>query len=943
MSVESVGDERHQRNMSRYNYAFGDILESVPLLTVSVVVVVVCSVALLSYKWMERSSAAPLLATKKKATETRATRKSATANTNSDAIRRKRDFLDRSGDDYGYRHTPAGFIDTWRTKELPTLLPPVEQQRTHPATTEEESSCEVYLDYAGAALPWKSQLERRSRSSDVVAGVLANPHSTGPAAARTARHMEQVQKRVLDWLDAHPGRLAGIQRDKTRSQSNQNAQVDDPERHPGYEILFTSGATQAMHIVAERTAWKGKCQHCGRSSQFVCPVEAHTSLIGMRGCVSAKGASFHCLPSAQLVAELNNDESPLWQKTNSQPCPYCPSQVPNLLALPLECNFGGQRTAFSQTWTKGLSQLGRPWWSLLDIAKAVSTGPISLRRENPDFCTLSFYKVFGAPTGIGCLLVKRSILNEWLGEARSTEHFYNGGGSVDLLLPKQNITIPRSSPSLLSSLNSGTCHFRGIVELSHGFDTVDQLGMAAIRQHTSSLSRELFRRFRRLRHANNSPVVEFYGGWSSEIAPKMTDVGPTLAFNILRPDRSYVGFNEVAKLAALNRPCPLQLRVGCFCNPGACQQALKIDEDRVLENHRKTGHVCGDDIDIIDGWPTGAVRVSFGKDSAWEDLDALVTFVQRMFVATGSKLDTSWDNSPRQVVVREQYIFPIKSCAAQRVPAWMMESFTFKLAYDREFALVDSSGRAMRLQKHPKMAFIEPTISLEHETMTVRAPGMPPLEVGLDGPSEPAYGEGVVSVCGNKCSGILWGDMAASRWFSDFLSVQCWLARFSEGHYALPPNSAPPQNVAKHRDHSVAFSNEQPLLLISKHAVDLLNEVLESQNEKTVTSRHFRPNLVVSLSSSSSPSSKLAHAEDGWKLLNLRDQDVGFDVVGHCARCSMVDVDPRSGMKGHTLRALADYRRNNGQINFGVFLRGSSNSERVGTVWIKEGDIFDCE
>jgi molybdenum cofactor sulfurtransferase len=576
----------------------------------------------------------------------------------------------------------------------------------------------------------------------------------------------------------------------------------------------------------------------------------------------------------------------------------------------------------------------------LDLAKAASTGPVSLRQLNPDFACLSFYKVFGAPTGLGCLLVKRSILEAWW-DGRASEDFYYGGGAVDLLLPQQNITFPRASPSPLAALASGTCHFRGICELAHGLDVVARLGgMVAIRRHTMSLAYELAQRLRSLQHANGNSVVDLYGAWSNgQALDKSCDPeskGPTVTFNLRRQDDSYVGYNEVAKLAALNRPCPIQLRVGCFCNPGACQQALKLSEDQILDNHRKTGHVCGDDIDIINDWPTGAVRASFGKDSTWEDLDALVAFIERVFVATGCKLETSWDGSPRQVLVEEQYVFPIKSCAAQRVPVWQMNLTSSRLAFDREFALVDSSGTAMRLQKYPKMTFIEPSISLGASMMTVRAPNMPTLEVSLNQPDEPAYGEGVVKVCGNKCGGILWGDMAVSEWFSDFLQVQCWLARFSEGSYELPPGKPTQQ-----RDRSVAFANEQPLLLISKHAVDLLNEVLESRDEKHVTSRHFRPNFVVRLAGEQHE--KFAHAEDGWKRVEMQNQKACFDVVGQCGRCSMVDVDPRSGMKGHTLRALSDYRRQNGQISFGIFLKGSASSSGGEPIWVREGDVFRCE
>jgi molybdenum cofactor sulfurtransferase len=60
----------------------------------------------------------------------------------------------------------------------------------------------------------------------------------------------------------------------------------------------------------------------------------------------------------------------------------------------------------------------------------------------------------------------------------------------------------------------------------------------------------------------------------------------------------------------------------------------------------------------------------------------------------------------------------------------------------------------------------------------------------------------------------------------------------------------------------------------------------------------------------------------------------------------MVDVDPSSGMKGNTLRALAEYRRRNGQIIFGIFLKGRtarSESEKRADMWLEEGDFFLCE
>lgn len=46
----------------------------------------------------------------------------------------------------------------------------------------------------------------------------------------------------------------------------------------------------------------------------------------------------------------------------------------------------------------------------------------------------------------------------------------------------------------------------------------------------------------------------------------------------------------------------------------------------------KAGHVCGDAIDLVDGQPTGSVRVSFGYMSTFEDCQKFLNFVAECFV-----------------------------------------------------------------------------------------------------------------------------------------------------------------------------------------------------------------------------------------------------------------------------------------------------------------------
>ena len=154
------------------------------------------------------------------------------------------------------------------------------------------------------------------------------------------------------------------------------------------------------------------------------------------------------------------------------------------------------------------------WHILLDTAKAAATSPVNLPTlipdGGPDFAVVSFYKMFGAPTGLGALFVKKQCHNkrqsgmeitaENKDQTKETEvetlcliehstqprHFF-GGGSVDVVLSEQDFMMPRNSHlnawtatdqlSLdLGVLVHGTEHFRGIANLVYGFQEVKDLG-----------------------------------------------------------------------------------------------------------------------------------------------------------------------------------------------------------------------------------------------------------------------------------------------------------------------------------------------------------------------------------------------------------------------------------------------------------------------------------
>jgi hypothetical protein len=122
--------------------------------------------------------------------------------------------------------------------------------------------------------------------------------------------------------------------------------------------------------------------------------------------------------------------------------------------------------------------------------------------------------------------------------------------------------------------------------------------MEHISKHAHACAALCARELMKLKHLNKRPLVELYGSWPGLEDKKSANLneeeededenddkwsyealrlfqGPVVTFNVKRPNGSLVGYAEVEKMASLNEP-PIQLRTGCFCNPGACQVRSKV-------------------------------------------------------------------------------------------------------------------------------------------------------------------------------------------------------------------------------------------------------------------------------------------------------------------------------------------------------------------------------
>ncbi|MCL7033086.1 hypothetical protein MKW94_000561, partial [Papaver nudicaule] len=142
---------------------------------------------------------------------------------------------------------------------------------------------------------------------------------------------------------------------------------------------------------------------------------------------------------------------------------------------------------------------------------------------------------------------------------------------------------------------------------------------------------------------------------------------------------------------------------GCFCNPGACAKYLGLSHMDLLSNF-EAGHVCWDDNDILDGKPVGAVRISFGYMSTFEDAKKFISCLVNSFVslpisAVKDYLSSreSMPSSSEDVHLKAITVYPIKSCAGFSVDRWPLCSTG--LQHDREWLLRSASGEILTQKK----------------------------------------------------------------------------------------------------------------------------------------------------------------------------------------------------------------------------------------------------
>jgi molybdenum cofactor sulfurtransferase len=152
--------------------------------------------------------------------------------------------------------------------------------------------------------------------------------------------------------------------------------------------------------------------------------ESHNSIIGLRRFAEEINAKkIQAITEDDFFSVFDNNPEHL--QTDSIPCDNSSNIIYNLFAYPAQCNFSGSR--FPLTWIRQIKKFNKINNSktlvLLDAAAYVSTSLLSLAEvdTSPDFITISFYKMFGYPTGLGALIVRSEL------ESILRKRYFGGG------------------------------------------------------------------------------------------------------------------------------------------------------------------------------------------------------------------------------------------------------------------------------------------------------------------------------------------------------------------------------------------------------------------------------------------------------------------------------------------------------------------------------------
>lgn len=423
----------------------------------------------------------------------------------------------------------------------------------------------IYLDYTGGGLYAESQLRQHQKLLNE--NVFGNPHSANPTSQAATKFVEHARGYILHFFRA------------------------DPDE---YLAIFTANASSALKLVGESYPFQ--------NGRYLLTFDNHNSVNGIREFAHARGAQVTYIPV--VLPDMRLDASTLDLELAR------PSRNGhNLFAFPAQSNFSSVQHPLE--WIEKAHALG--WDVLLDAAAFVPTSPLDLSQVKPDFVPVSFYKMFGYPTGLGALIARKEAL------AKLHRPWFAGGTITVASVQGDKYYLADGAPAF----EDGTLDYLNIPAVEIGLKYFESIGYDAIHKRVHCLTGWLLDNLTQMKHSTGEPLVRVYGPTTTESR------GGAVTVNFFDKEGQPLDHRFVESEA---NKVNISLRTGCFCNPGAGEIALGISRMELAACFAQPAHqqrLSIDDFRVcIDGKSSGAVRISVGMVTNFNDVQAFLEFAR---------------------------------------------------------------------------------------------------------------------------------------------------------------------------------------------------------------------------------------------------------------------------------------------------------------------------
>lgn len=413
----------------------------------------------------------------------------------------------------------------------------------------------VYADWTGAALPPRCLVEQHMQM--LTTQLLGNPHSHHASSTRAMKLVNLARDRVLRFFNA------------------------DPDE---YDVIWTNNASGAI-LLLQHYLWQG--------GELLLTATNHNTMNGLREIARREGAAVRYAP---IQDDLSIDGDALLHLLQH------PRRNKNrVFGFPAKSNYSGH--LHSLDWIEVAQEHG--WDVILDAAAYLANCKLDLSRHKPEFVPVSFYKLFGYPTGMGCLIVKKEVYE------RMHKKWFAGGTILLVAVMADFYALEPSSPA---RYEDGTLPFGQIPAVIGGLEWLENLGNRSA--HAGSLAARLYDGLNAMRVGKCS--VEIH-------SPRESDM---VTFSVKNGDE-YVPAWLVEQAADR---ADIQFRSGCFCNPGDNEKTMGYTVEEFERTYNDGASAEDFTLEELakysDGKPIGALRASFGYANNASDIERILTWME---------------------------------------------------------------------------------------------------------------------------------------------------------------------------------------------------------------------------------------------------------------------------------------------------------------------------